>query len=264
VNKIPTVVVYKKRDRDLLPLQAACEILKMALRVVESEEEFQKQCNQEAISCIIVPLGSHEQGGDNAREFANVAAKILQPEDADVSIVYSTEGYTPANWPGTLDPRPIYSDDDPEFLPDDRQWKNTIAKLGQLKKRFRHPRSPAGSTVKTEVESPSKVSFTSEADFLLRAAFKDMSKITIGFPEQGLSGSFAYIIQPFDSFGHECKQVFVKIYADQEKAQKELSNLFTYFEPYIRPALSCIPTFQTVPRQSIFSNCDGARGRAQW
>jgi len=238
VSEAPLTIIYKAINRDLGTLQEACSSLKMTLRVVECEEELGRELNRGTVSCIIVPLGPDEECSKIVSEFTSTVAKILQPEDADITIIYSTERLTPANWTvlGRIDPRPIQShdyDQGPQLVTEDIQWKETIKKLKSLTGRIRYVRNPMGGIVKTEFKRITSVPFPTEPVLLLRAAFKDMSRISVRFPKQGLSGSIACIIQPYNVLGKKCKQVFVKIYPDQEKAQRELSNYTTYVEPYI-------------------------------
>lgn len=233
MDKKPVVIVYKSRNRDISPLDKACKALNFSLRVTESEDEFNHEFKTFVPSCLIVPLGSDEEGGDNAREFINMASNVLEPEDADLDIIYSTEGYTPARWLTNLEPRQIQSDDIdyPSFRTDDRGWRYTIERLERLQKRIRHQRY-SHSVVKIEFANEDVVPFPSEATFLLRAAFKEMSSVTVEFPSQGLSGSIACFIQPIDASGGKCKRVFVKIYLGHEKAQKDLKNFESHVEPY--------------------------------
>lgn len=233
MNGIPLVVIYKSRKRDLQPLEQYCTSHGMSLCIAEEPLQFQQILSKESVSCIIVPLESDESGGHNIREFADIASTILLPEDADITIIYSTEGHTPDKFPGALDPRPIKGyDNDPQFIAEDKQWRNTIDKLNSSRDRFSYRRNKAG-IVKTEFQNNPDVPFPTEAIFLLRAAFKDMSKISVDFPSQGLSGSIACVIHPFDAFGNPCKPVFAKIYPDLDKAWRELERCMKFAEPYI-------------------------------
>jgi len=226
------VVVYKKRSRDLSALHRACERLGVSLMVVESEEEFRREIATGETFCIIVPFGGKQEGGDNAREFINMAWRVLQPEDADVKIIYSTEGETPERLPHNLDPWPVKANDNYSIrLGYDTQWKDTILQLEALKGRYSFSGHLAHG-LQIEFAGHPHVAFPTEAEFLLRAAFKDMSRIIIEFPRQGFSGSIACIVQPFDKSSRRCKRVFVKIYPDQDKCDSELNNLLQYFERY--------------------------------
>ncbi len=247
MDRKPAVIVYKSRNRDISPLKEACKILNFTLQVTESADEFQHEFKTFVPSCLIVPFASDEEGGDNAREFISMASNVFEPEDADTAIIYSTEGYTPARWPTNLDPRQIQSDDiDTYFIPDDRGWRYTIERLAWLRKRYRHQRNLSQGVVKIEFAKEDIVPFPSEATFLLRAAFKEMSSVIVEFPRQGLSGSIACFIQPNDATCKKCKRVFVKIYLGHEKAQRDLQNFYMCVEPYF--ASDYYPPYQSYRR----------------
>ncbi len=116
---------------------------------------------------------------------------------------------------------------------DDKKWQYTISALKKMdREAYRRP--AFDHIVGIELDDFREVPFTSEAHSILRAAFKDMSKISIKFPKQGLSGSIAAVIKPTGCAGESCKRRFVKIYPDQEKALEEQRNT-KYIKPYIDP-----------------------------
>ncbi len=241
----PVVLIYKKRNRDISPLERVCSDLNWSLRVCEGDDELSAEIEKGTALAIVVPLGSTEEGTKNAREFAVTLERILQPEDPDLLILYSTEGLTPTHWPSRgeleLDPRltRIFGDDSgrPQYVSEDSDWKRTIQILGSLKNRLRLERNPKQRTLVIDV-SPSvhpsreliRVPFPTEASVLLRSAFKDMAHIAIAFPRQGFSGSLAFAVTPFDSHGKKRKQFFVKVYPGSEKVFKEVENCLTYAE----------------------------------
>lgn len=238
----PVVLIYKKRGRDISALERACSDSNWSLMVCEGDDELRAEIEKGVALAIVVPLGSTEEGTKNAREFAVTLEGILQPEDPDVLILYSTQEFTPQNWSGEPDPRltRVFGDDSgrPRFVPDDKNWKLTIEILGSLKTRLRLERNPKQRTLDLTFsssvhQSRELVPFPTEASVLLRSAFKDMSRIQIAFPRQGFSGSLAFAVTPFDFNGRKCKQFFVKVYPESEKALKEVSNCLTYAERYL-------------------------------
>lgn len=231
----PHLIVFKSRGRDLTALQQACEQNDLLFELVNSEDHFQTIVKRHFTPCIVVPLSAGKER-DDLYEFANVAARILQPEDADVSIYYSLEGFTPIPpWNGTLDPRPIQNMEKPELILGDINWQGTIEKIRDLKNKDYYHRCLVKGISRIELEDFKDVPFPSQAYYLLRAAFKDMSRISVKFPQQGLSGSIACVIEPFGRSGEPCKHMFAKIYPDHEKAQKELYN-FRVLKMYIDSA----------------------------
>src|SRR5258708_250782 len=146
----PVVLIYKKRNRDISPLERVCSDLNWSLNVCEGDDELRGEIEKGIALAIIVPLGSTEEGTKNAREFAVTLEGILQPEDPDVLILYSTQDFTPKDW-SEPDPRLTYvfGDDSgrPRFVPDDRDWKRTIQILGSLKTRLRLERNPKQRTL---------------------------------------------------------------------------------------------------------------------
>lgn len=244
---IPTVLVYKKRNRDIETLERACVEFGFLLNICETDDELLKEIMSGTIDVIIVPLGSQKEGYKNAAEFAVALEKILQPEDPDMLILYSTEEYTPENWHGEPDPRltrVFGENEEPQIVPDDKQWKHTIQKLQKLQKlrlQLKLQRNPLQRTLTFDfslVDSlnetwPKKVPFPTEVEVLLRSAFKDMCRITISFPKQGLSGSLAFMVQPYDQHERKCKQLFVKVYPETSKALLEFTNFLTYVQNYL-------------------------------
>ncbi len=106
VADLVEIIVFKSRGRDLAPLEKECG-KDFIFHLIESEDDFIKTIRKRIISCIIVPLGTKEEGTRNARQFADIASLHLQPEDADITLIYSTEYMTPDDWQGALDPRPV-------------------------------------------------------------------------------------------------------------------------------------------------------------
>lgn len=233
MTDLPVIVVFKSRGRDIAPLAQAVG-KDFSIHVVEECDDFIRLIKKHIVSCIIVPLGSKEEGSQNARKFADIASLYLQPEDADLTIIYSTEFLTPDDWSGTLDPRPVRDLSEPQLVMDDRDWRYTIPALRKAKDREAYRRPAVNHIVEIELADFREVPFTSEAHSILRAAFKDMAKISISFPKQGLSGSIAVVITPTGYAGEPCRRRFVKIYPDQEKASEEQGNT-RYIKPYIDP-----------------------------
>lgn len=231
------VVLYKKRGRNIAPLRQACGRLKFHLQTVETEAEFRETLRRGGISVIIVNLDANEAGKDNANEFVSTAAQIFEPEDADIHIVYSCEAFTstPEGWPDRADPRPIRNyerDKLLDFTTEDKDWKSTIRKLEHIGKYFRINHSKGKNSVDFAI-AQSTVPFPSEAIFLIRAAFKDMSRIEVDFPKPGLSGSIACYAQPFDKRLNKCNRMFIKIYPKEAQAINELYHTVEFVENYI-------------------------------
>ena len=228
------IVVYKPRGRDLKPLREGCERLDFTFFVIENEDELKRLLNGQLIRCLIIPLGSRTEGTKRAREFVNAVSYILTPEYADILIIYSSEDFTPEDWPNmtTLDPRPIKDMDDPNLVLDDKQWKHTLETLNRINIGGRYPHKKVSNIVVIEAENFCDVPFISELPNLFRAAFKDMSRISVKPCNQGLSGSIACVIQPYDISGNKCKPMFAKIYADEKKAYAEQQNT-QLFRQYI-------------------------------
>jgi hypothetical protein len=181
------IIVYKPRNRDITFFREACNPIGFTLHVAKTENDFRRILSAGSIFSIVAPLGSDEEGADNAMEFANIAAKYLQPEDADIGIIYSTEERTtPLKWSGEPYPRPIQSYHiSPYFIASDERWLKTVDKLKWLRNQFIYQRNTNREAVKIEFSGTTEIPFPSEATFLLRAAFKEMSKITVEFPKQG-------------------------------------------------------------------------------
>jgi hypothetical protein len=233
LSDCPIAIVYGPTKRDLHPLEKAAKVLGFPLEIIEDEKNLQIILNQKVISCIIVPFTSDDIGCEKISTFANATSKMFLPEHADIILIYSTEDVTPDEWIDGLDPRPIKRfDDELHQIFGDSGWRHTIKELEISLRRINYKTHSVGNSLKIEFEDFKDVPFPTQASFLMRAAFKDMSKILIKFPTQGLSGSIACVVEPFDSSGTECKQLFVKVYPDDRKAQKENSN-FILLKPYI-------------------------------
>lgn len=229
-----SVILYSTNKRDIAPLKKACEELKITLHIVENEADLLKVYKNTNVISIIISFDEHEDAENNILRFANVAGSFLEPEDADIFIIYSTEQTTPRSWPGALDPRPIRSlDIEPYCASDDKGWCITINRLKWLQGLLRYSRNSFRSIVNIGFSREASISFPTEAAFLLRAAFKDMVSIKIEFPRQGLSGSIACIAQPTTETGDYCNSVFVKIYQGQGKAFRDLQNVTKFVERYL-------------------------------
>ncbi len=242
MNELPIILIYKTINRDLLPLKRACQKLRLSLHVCENQEQLQRELETSLVTCIIVPLGSKEESGNQATEFATMIGEFLRPEDSDLEIIYSTETTSPNGWHKVPDPKVIrryYDYHLPRLCTEDLQWVNTVNYLKSLTLEDSYGRNRQRTIVKIGFASDKpyrgevgNVPFSTEAGFLLRAAFKDMSRIEVHTPRQGLSGSRGYIIQPFDSAGNETKKFFAKIFPEQGKAIKEYQNFREHVSNY--------------------------------
>lgn len=239
MQKSRAVVVYKPQERNITPLEKICDEFNLNLHICDNGEELRKEFEKQGVKFIIVPLGL-ERGGRKAKEFAEIAADILQPEDSDLVIIYSTEGYSPDEWLGEPDPRctRVYHNyARPQLLMADKGWEKTIDFLKEADSREILARNPFKHTVEIEFfdkklnDTIWNTPFPSEAGFLLRSAFKDMAKIVVHTPRQGLSGSMGYVIEPFNPSGQKTKKYFAKIYPDQGKALKEYENFRDHVYP---------------------------------
>jgi len=232
----PKIIVYKTVDCDVADLQRVCDRLGFAFCMFDKPDDFKKEIEKGSVVAIVVPLGSTNDGNIIVK-FCETAENILRPEDAYVRIIYSTEKFTPVPLPQNIDPRPVKSYvNDPEILMEDIKWQKTIKALELLKENIDLVTDSVSNSVVVKPFGKTEVPFPTEALFLLRAAFNDMSKIDIKFPpKQGLSGSIACIVQPYDKASNKCALFFVKIYPDQQKANVELQNLKAYFNLYIPP-----------------------------
>ncbi len=237
MSDLPLVLIYKPLGRDVAPLSQVCaNDLYLSLQIVNNEGEFREIVQKNNVSCIIMPFTSDESGRNNICEFVEVASRVLQPEDADLKIIYTTNGPTPAwPWPPNLDPMPIKNHDERPYAVTylDNNWKDTIDQLKFWKDRFSSDRNRRRGDLKFVINNAADVPFPSEAKSLLRAAFKDMSAISIEFPDQGLSGSIACFVKPSDAGGQKCKELFVKIFSEHNKANEELAKIRDFIEPYI-------------------------------
>lgn len=244
---LPKIIVYKTIECDLVDLQRACKRIGFACYVAKKPNDFKKEINKGSVVAIVVPvpiapvpLGLANTGSSDGNviiKFCSITENILRPEDAYVKIIYSTEGFTPAPMPQNYDPRPVKCYvNDPDILIEDRNWQKTIRVLESLKENIDPVSYSVPNRVIIEGLEKAEVPFPVEALFLLRAAFNNMSKIDIKFPpKQGLSGSIACIVQPYDRASHKCALFFAKIYPDERKANSELQNLKAYFNTYIPP-----------------------------
>lgn len=227
------LLVYSRGTRDLTPLELAAKELDIPFRVAADEPTLLKTLAAEAVSIIVVSLSGDEEGWTEAREFADAAAKALLPEDAEIRIVFSNEGYTPQGW-HDLDPRPIRGYGHESLLQmKDMGFQRTIALLGALKFQLSHTRLPgAGVEIDVDCATDSAVPFPTEACYLIRAAFRDMKRVTVTFPNQGFSGSIACVIEPTDGLGTKCRKSFAKIYHEEGAANRELGGCLR-LEPYL-------------------------------
>ncbi len=239
MSDLPLVIVYKPIGRDVAPLRQACEgaDLNLTVQSVNTEQEFREIVHKENVSCIVVPVTSDEKGKDNLYKFFNLASSVLQPEDADIKILYTIDGDTPPwPWP-TFDPRPIKNYDEKPYdvRYRDSAWTNTIDQLKSWRDRFSSERSRRSANLNYTIDNSAEVPFPSEAISLLRAAFKDMSAISVKFPKQGLSGSIACFVQRRDINGHKCNEVFVKIFSKHDKANEERRKVETIVANHFDP-----------------------------
>lgn len=232
----PKIIVYKIIDYNVDDLQSECVKIGYDFYVFDKPDDFKKEIDKGGVTAIVVPLGSTNDG-NIILKFCEIAENILRPEDAYISIFYSTEKSTPEHFPRNIDPRPVKSYvNDPETLMQDINWQKTIEAIKSLKERVDLVTDSVPNRVNVKALGKTEVPFPIEAVFLLRAAFNDMSKIDIKFPpKQGLSGSIACIVQPYDKAANKCALFFVKIYPDQQKANSELHNLKSFFSVYISP-----------------------------
>lgn len=223
-----SILIFRPGGRDTSPLISACQTLNLLPISAETEEQLCETLGNEAVCCVVVAVDREGQAA--ASEFATLADQNLNPEDSDLQIIYSTEGTTPAPWEkDKLDPRLIkpYDDYGPFLLTGDKDWSNTIRSLKELSVKLTPvvlPKHP----VAIGLTRGSDVSFPTEAAFLMRAFFSNMSNVTIEFPRQGLSGSISCVVTPVDLSGAALPQVFVKIYRGQEEAGRDLTNFTTY------------------------------------
>ena len=78
--------------------------------------------------------------------------------------------------------------------------------------------------------------FPSEAEDLLRAAFRDKPCIVVRFPKQGFSESLVFSIQPLDSSDRKTGISFLaKLYSNDEKARTERYNCQHHVVAYMNP-----------------------------
>jgi len=235
MSPLPKIIVYKTIDCDVEGLQRECARIGYDFYVFDNPEDFKREIDKGSVVAIIVPLGSTNDG-NIILKFCETTENILRPEDADVLIIYSTEKFTPDSLPQNIDPRPVKNyENSPKILTEDIKWQETIKALELLRKEINLVSNSVPNCVEVKVLGKSEVPFPIEAVFLLRAAFKDMSKIVIDFPpKQGLSGSIVCEVQPFDKDLNKCEPFFAKIYQEREKANTEISNL-KYIGRYMAP-----------------------------
>jgi len=216
-------------------LQRECTRIGYAFYVFDNPDDFKREIDRGFVVAIVVPLDL-TNGGNIIANFCKISENILRPEDADIFIIYSTEGHTPSPLPQNIDPRPIKSYVNyPEILTEDINWQKTIQKLQLLINEIDPVSNSVSNCVQIKLRRKSEVPFPVEAVFLLRAAFKNMSKVIIEFPpKQGFSGSIVCKVQPFDKDSNPCEPFFAKIYPDQEKANSELRNI-KYIGLYMAP-----------------------------
>lgn len=238
MNEKPTVVVYKLRERNLEPLKGFCEAQNLGLHIAENENEFKEYLRSAKVICLIVTVASDEKWVDSVRDFIAMASNVFKPEDADINILYSLEGYTPKDWSKysptlNLEPRQIRSLNNQYYIEyDDNAWQYSIKRMQSLDISDKH-----SSRVYICFAEESDVSFPTEALLLMRAAFKDKNSIIIEFPGQGLSGSIACIGHPLLDDNDE-KSVFIKIYREDKingetKILKDLNNVMNLVERYL-------------------------------
>ncbi len=228
------VVVYNKVNRELSGLDKTCRRLKLSLHVCMNMEDLQRRLSTGLVMCIIVPLGP-KTGGRDAKIFAESMLDLLQPENSDLSIIYSTKKTFPKGWPpGPLDPRPIKDfGNDPQLIPFDSDWRETKEKLNALKQLFRYLCNRQKRRVQVKFVKPSNVPFPTEAGFLIRSAFKDMSTVLIDSPNQGLSGSMVFAVQPDFASGKTSKRFLAKVYPDERKAWEEYEKFHNHVKRYL-------------------------------
>ncbi len=232
MEKRRIVAVYNKVNRGLSGLDKTCRQLKLSLHICRNVKEFQRELSTGLVMCIVVPLGQ-KTGGRDAKIFAESILELLRPEDSDLTIIYSTKKTSPKGWPGPLDPRPIKDfDNDPQLIPFDIDWQRTSEKLKTLKQRFRYSCNPKGRRVQVKFGSPSIVPFPTEAEFLVRGAFKDMPMVLIESPRQGLSGSMVFAVHPYLAAGKTSKKFLAKVYPDERKAWEEYEKFHNHVKRY--------------------------------
>lgn len=228
----------------------------MELAIVENKQELYKAVSTHRVACMVVslrpdpPEAQQEKNylNEDLKDFLNIAASCLEPEHADVTIIYSCEKLTgtPPKWPDGADPRPIKNQKDLESVDihlNDTDWKLTITKIARLKQRLELAFEVSEKSLEIAV-SLSNVRFPLEAIFLLRAAFKEMSKIQVQFPPQGFSGSLVYIVRPTDRSGNKCRSLVTKLYPLPWKAEADLHNWGMYVAPYL--ASEHYPSYRNV------------------
>jgi len=223
----------------LSPLKKACSDLELEL-VVCDEGAYLEGCLKEANPiAIIVTLSSKEHGGQEALDFANAISQLLQPEDADILIVYSSITGTPEPWRLPADPHPILSAWENrravEVVYNDREWCQSIGKMVVHQRTFRYPHV-AGRIVEINpnaITGKDASPFPTEAGFLLRGALKEMSTISVASPRHGFSGAMVFTVEGFEQGIAVPKKFFAKIYPDEQEALREYDNYKNYVERYV-------------------------------
>jgi hypothetical protein len=239
-----SVIVYKPSGRDLAPLETACFQSNLRLVTCQDESELEKAVFGDPIS-IIATLTSQEHGRKEALEFADIAMQMFRPEDADVLVIYSSITGTPSGWqPGDPpDPRPTVTASGSETNSSAVLELNDIDWIGSIRRIAAHnsiPRYRATSARLVNIEPSDRIvgrdapPFPTEAGFLLRSAFKDMSAISVSAARQGLSGAMVFTVEAFDENSVAMPKKLAKIYPDEGKALKEYNNYKNYVDRYFK------------------------------
>jgi hypothetical protein len=218
------VLVYRPRLRETARLERACSEIGWILVPCPDTAIFQARLETGETAAIIVDLGTEEQGEELKKEFIVETSHVFLPEDADILIIYSSEGSTPKGWTGGKDPRFISRISTPlEVVYGDKEWSQVTEKLTNHSLQLTQYSSR--HIVSIECDETQKVHFPHEARLLLRGAFSEMSRIDVSFRRQGLSGSTGCIIQPYDAGDNKLSmRFFGKLYHDTLTAHNDYRN----------------------------------------
>jgi hypothetical protein len=234
------LIVYNKIKWNIDQLRASLTTADISLTEVTSDDQLLEVLSAGSSECLIVPLptdiqtdisAENGQGATEAIRITTLIAEHIQPEDCELHIVFTAES-SPRGWNNVKDPRMITKFHDFHSIKLSVEgksgiWDQTIHHMKEFFEKKQQSIPKNERQVRIEFAQPGlygNTPFNSEVEYLLRAAFRDMSGIKIGVPNQGLSGSMVYEIEP----NGVAKKFFAKVFPDKAKAGKEYKNFLEH------------------------------------